>query len=89
MLCILSEQHPLHKQEKISFEQIQEEHLIMPKEGWDHDIKQILRDNNIKPNVKFEVPDDRAIYLINNPFIRGSVSLFPFFPHYGLRYKIM
>lgn len=61
MLCILSDQHPLHSQEKISFKQIQSEPLIMPKEGWGNEIKQILRDNNIKPNVKFEVSDDQAI----------------------------
>jgi DNA-binding transcriptional LysR family regulator len=61
MLCILSDQHPLHTQDKISFKQIQEEPLIMPKEGWDNEIKQIFRENNIKPNVKFEVSDDQTI----------------------------
>ncbi|MGM7719497.1 LysR family transcriptional regulator [Metabacillus sp. Hm71] len=61
MLCILSDQHPLHKLDSISFKQIQEEPLIMPKEGWDHEIKQIFRENNIKPNVKYEVSDDQAI----------------------------
>jgi DNA-binding transcriptional LysR family regulator len=51
----------LHTQDKISFKQIQEEPLIMPKEGWDNEIKQIFRENNIKPNVKFEVSDDQTI----------------------------
>jgi DNA-binding transcriptional LysR family regulator len=61
MLCILSDQHPFHTQERISFKQIQAEHLIMPKEGWDNEISQILKENSIKPNVKFEVSDDQTI----------------------------
>ncbi|MGO4890525.1 LysR family transcriptional regulator [Anaerobacillus sp. MEB173] len=61
MLCIMSDQHLLHKQEEISFKQLQAEPLIMPKEGWDNEIKQILKENNIKPTVKFEVSDDQTI----------------------------
>ncbi|MGG1400087.1 LysR family transcriptional regulator [Bacillus salipaludis] len=61
MLCILSDEHPLHKLDRISFKQIEAEPLIMPKEGWDNEINQIFRENNIKPNVKFEVSDDQAI----------------------------
>ncbi|MBT2756307.1 LysR family transcriptional regulator [Mesobacillus foraminis] len=61
MLCILSEQHPLHKLDKITFKQIEGEYLIMPKEGWDNEINQIFKEHNIKPNVKFQVSDDQAI----------------------------
>jgi len=61
LLCILSDQHPLHNQDKISFKQIEAEAMIMPKVGWDNEINQIFRENNIKPNVKFEVSDDQAI----------------------------
>ncbi|KAA9031165.1 LysR family transcriptional regulator [Niallia endozanthoxylica] len=61
MLCILSDQHPLHSQEQISFKQIQAEPMILPKEGWDNEIQQIFRENNIKPNIKFRVSDDQAI----------------------------
>ncbi|SIR53417.1 DNA-binding transcriptional regulator, LysR family [Peribacillus simplex] len=61
LLCILSDQHPLHNQDKITFKQIEEEAMIMPKVGWDNEINQIFRENNIKPNVKFEVSDDQAI----------------------------
>lgn len=61
MVCILSEQHPFHRLDKISFKQIEAESLIMPKEGWDNEISQIFRENNIKPNVKFEVSDDQTI----------------------------
>lgn len=61
MLCILSDQHPLHKQVCITFNQLQTEPLIMPKEGWDNEIKEIFNENNIKPNVKFQVSDDQTI----------------------------
>jgi DNA-binding transcriptional LysR family regulator len=61
MLCIISDQHPLHKLDRISFKQIEREPLIMPKEGWDNEVSQIFRENKIKPNVKFEVSDDQAI----------------------------
>jgi DNA-binding transcriptional LysR family regulator len=29
--------------------------------GWDNEIKQIFRENDIKPNVKFEISDDQTI----------------------------
>ncbi|MFF2444294.1 LysR family transcriptional regulator [Priestia megaterium] len=61
MVCILSEQHPFHELDKISFKQIEAEPLIMPREGWDNEISQIFRENNIRPNVKFEVSDDQTI----------------------------
>jgi len=61
MLCILSDQHPLHTSKTISFKQIETEPLIMPKKNWGNEIEQIFRKNNIKPNVKFEVSDDQAI----------------------------
>ncbi|WP_227937639.1 LysR family transcriptional regulator [Alkalihalobacillus deserti] len=61
MLCILSDQHPFHAEEKISFKQLQTEPMIMPKQGWSNEIKQLFSENNIKPNVKFEVSDDQTI----------------------------
>ncbi|WP_066048627.1 LysR family transcriptional regulator [Robertmurraya korlensis] len=61
MLCIVSERHPIHNQESISFHQIQCEPLIMPKEGWDNEIKNIFKKHKIIPNIKFEVSDDQAI----------------------------
>ena len=61
MFCILSDQHPLHNQDRITLKQLQTEPMIKPKEGWDNEIEQILRENKIKPNVKFEVLDDQTI----------------------------
>jgi hypothetical protein len=48
MLCILSKLHPLHKLDRISYKQIEAEPLIIPKEGWDNEVSQIFKENNIK-----------------------------------------
>ncbi|MBS4210467.1 LysR family transcriptional regulator [Bacillus sp. FJAT-50079] len=61
MLCLFSEGHPLAKQKKISFEMIKEEPLIKSKKGSDNDLKRILTENNIVPNIKYELSDDQAI----------------------------
>jgi DNA-binding transcriptional LysR family regulator len=61
MLCILSDEHPLAQQNVIRFENIKEEKLIMSKKGSDNDLRRILKENNVKPNIKFELADDQAI----------------------------
>ena len=61
MLCILSDEHPLAEQNEISFERIKEEPLIKSKKGSDNDLIRILKENNVTPNIKFELSDDQAI----------------------------
>lgn len=61
MLCILSNEHPLAEQNEIRFDMIKEEPLIKSKKGSDNDLKRILKENNITPNIKFELSDDQAI----------------------------
>lgn len=61
MLCILSNEHPLAEQNVLSFEMIKEEPLIKSKKGSDNDLKRILKENNVTPNIKFELSDDQAI----------------------------
>ena len=61
MLCILSDEHPLAEQNEISFEMIKEEPLIKSKKGSDNDLIRILKENNVTPNIKFELSDDQAI----------------------------
>ncbi|MCM3570209.1 LysR family transcriptional regulator [Neobacillus mesonae] len=62
MLCIVSNEHPLHDQKEITFQQIEKEPLIMPKAGWDSEIRKFFNDHNIKAAVKFELSDDQAIF---------------------------
>ncbi|MCM2534696.1 LysR family transcriptional regulator [Neobacillus pocheonensis] len=61
MLCILSDEHPLAEQNKISFEMIKEEPLIKSKKGSDNDLIRILKENNVTSNIKYELIDDQAI----------------------------
>jgi DNA-binding transcriptional LysR family regulator len=62
MLCIVSDEHPLAQQNEVSFEIIKNEQLIMWKKGSDNDLRRILKENNITPNIKFELADDQAIF---------------------------
>ena len=61
MLCILPQEHPLRHQEAITFDQINEEDFIMPKWGNTGDVRKILLENNLTPNIKYEVVEDQAI----------------------------
>lgn len=61
ILCILSDQHPLSDQKVITFEQLKEERLIMPKTNIDKDVRRILKKNNITPSIKYEMEEDQAI----------------------------
>jgi DNA-binding transcriptional LysR family regulator len=62
MLCILSDEHPLTGQNEVSFEKIKGEQLIMSKKGSDNDLRRILKENHVTPNIKFELADDQAIF---------------------------
>lgn len=62
MLCLLYDEHPLVHQKELSFEMIKEEPLIMSKKGSDNDLRRLLEENNITPNIKFELADDQAIF---------------------------
>lgn len=75
MLCILSAEHPLAKQDEISFENIKEEPLIKPKKGSDNDLNRILKEHKITPNIKFELTDDQAmISMVENGM---GISILP------------
>ena len=62
MVCILEAGHPLAQQKKVSLEAIKKEPLIMSKKGSDNDLRRLLKENNIVPNIKFELADDQAIF---------------------------
>ncbi len=62
MLCLLYNEHPLVQENEIRFESIEKEPLIMPKKGSDNDLRRLLEENNITPNIRFELADDQAIF---------------------------
>ena len=42
--------------------QLIEECLITLKKGSDNDLRRQLKENNVTPNIKFELADDQAIF---------------------------
>ncbi|GFZ91890.1 LysR family transcriptional regulator [Paenibacillus marchantiophytorum] len=61
MLCIVSNQHPLHAQKNIGLEQLSKEPFIIQKAGCDKEVRMIFKESGFRLNVKFEVSDVHAI----------------------------
>ncbi|GEN89090.1 LysR family transcriptional regulator [Oceanobacillus sojae] len=61
ILCVMSNQHPLSNQKTITFEQLKEAQLIMPKTNIDKDVRDILKENNITLSIGYEMEEDQAI----------------------------
>lgn len=61
LLCIVSEKSPLYKQDVVKLEQLAEEPFIMPVYKGAHDVKMIFEQNNVKPNIRFELYDEMGI----------------------------
>jgi DNA-binding transcriptional LysR family regulator len=53
--------HPLSSRENIRVNEIQTEPFIMPKSGCDVLLKQIFKENNVQPDIKFEIEDTHTI----------------------------
>lgn len=79
LLCIVSDQHPLRHLSTISLEQLQQETFILPKKGWNGEVKQFFTENKLKPTIKFELSDDGSIIaMVANNFgisIRPEMTL--------------
>lgn len=61
MYLLVTEEHPLYKEERVHVSQLAEETFIMPKTGCDNDIQRLLAQYQVEPRVKYEVGDDHAI----------------------------
>ncbi|WP_025689152.1 LysR family transcriptional regulator [Paenibacillus zanthoxyli] len=61
MVLIVPDKHPFAAQHEVRFEQIKEEPFILPKKSCDNDVRRILKENHVSPNIKFELEDDQAI----------------------------
>lgn len=75
MLIIVPDKHPLAGQNEISFEQIKDDKFIMPKISCDNDVRRILKENNVNPDIKFELEDDQAIISMVQHGM--GISIFP------------
>jgi DNA-binding transcriptional LysR family regulator len=61
LLCIVSDQNELYNNTAISFEDIEKQYFIMPAYGGYHDVKRIFNENQVTPNVRFELMEENAI----------------------------
>lgn len=69
LIALVPHDHPLAKKEKLPLDEIRNLDFIIPGEGSNHDIGQILKKANLRPNVRFSVSDDyAAISMVKNGF---------------------
>lgn len=62
MVCFVEEQHPFTKRDAVTWADIKEQPFIRAKKGSDNDLRRILKQQQIIPNVRFELADDQAIF---------------------------
>lgn len=73
LVCIMAQEHPLAKEERLSLEQLQDERWIMPKRTIDRDVSRILAKHKIHPNVVYELSVDQVILTMVNENLGISV----------------
>lgn len=61
LLCIVSNESKLYNHPTVSFKDIENESFIMPAYGGYHDVKRIFEENNVHPNIRFELMEEHAI----------------------------
>lgn len=62
LLCVVSEQSPLHSNKHLSVEDIENAPFIMPAYQCFDDIQLFFKENNIEPNIRFENMNENSIF---------------------------
>lgn len=62
LVVLLPPDHPLREKTMISFEQLKDEPFIMPQWGSDDNIKRLLHEHKVKPQIKYEIMEERTIF---------------------------
>ncbi|MFE3576376.1 LysR family transcriptional regulator [Lysinibacillus sp. NPDC059133] len=62
LLCVVSEQSPLHSNKYLSVEDIENAPFIMPTYQCFDDIQLFFKENNIQPNIRFENMNENSIF---------------------------
>jgi len=62
LLCVVSEQSPLHNHKYLSVEDIENTPFIMPTYQCFDDIQLFFKENNIAPNIRFENMNENSIF---------------------------
>lgn len=61
LMVIVNENHPFSLREKIYINEIEAQSYIMAKSGCDVLLKQIFKENDVHPNIKFEIEDNNTL----------------------------
>jgi DNA-binding transcriptional LysR family regulator len=61
LVVLLPPNHPLQDQKIITFDQLSNEHFIMPQWGIDDNIKRTLIENKVKLKINYELMEERTI----------------------------
>ncbi|MGE6261111.1 LysR family transcriptional regulator [Heyndrickxia sporothermodurans] len=62
LLCVVSDQSPLHRKKHISVEDIENAPFIMPTYQCFDDIQLFFKENKIQPNIRFENMNENSIF---------------------------
>jgi DNA-binding transcriptional LysR family regulator len=61
LVLIVHQSHPLGAREAVRIDEIRTSPFIMPKSGCDVQLKQMFKENDVHPNIKFEIEDTHTI----------------------------
>lgn len=85
-LCLLPPSHPLKRQKKIALRQLQAEPFILPKWGPHDDVRHMLKEAHIAPEIKYEVTEEKAIIaMVENGL---GISILPEMALAGLQHSL-
>lgn len=62
LLCVVSEQSPLHNNKQLSIKEIENAPFIMPTYQCFDDIQLFFKENNIEPNIRFKNMNENSIF---------------------------
>lgn len=62
LLCVVSNQSTLYRENKISIQQIEKAHFIMPTYQCYYDIQKIFEENKVTPNIRFENMNENSVF---------------------------
>ena len=61
LMCIVSSENPLYGRSEIDLKEIEGQHIIMESYKGTNDVSAVFEEYSIKPNIRFELFDDRGI----------------------------
>lgn len=84
MMAVLPQNHPYVEKEVFPVQRFSEENFIFPARGMDDDVKAVMEQNHVRPNIKYRVyGDDIIIAMVKNQFGVGLLPQLYLKEHHG------